>query len=273
MRTVLYLAVLTGLFLAIGYYLGGQNGMFFALIIAAALNFGSYWFSSKIVLAMYGAKEMPREQYEALYRMITDLANRASLPMPKLYLIDMPTPNAFATGRDEHHAVVGVTRGIMEILTEDELRGVLAHELSHIKNKDMLVSTMAATLAGAISYLTQMIAFGGGRDGEGRGNLITSLALLILTPLLAMLIQLAVSRAREYGADKSGAELLGHGMSLAAALRKLEAVAKARPLEGSEAQVATSHLFIVNPFKTGGLANLFSTHPPMQERIRRLEQM
>ncbi|MEK7649063.1 MAG: zinc metalloprotease HtpX [Patescibacteria group bacterium] len=273
MRTLIYLGLLTGLFLGIGYLFGGEQGLSLALIIALVINMGSYWFSDKIVLALYRAKEMNMAEYPAVYRIIGSLTQQAGLPMPKVYKIDMPTPNAFATGRDPGHACIGITTGILSLLTEDELRGVLAHELSHIKNNDILVCTMAATLAGAISYLVHMIGFGLGRDEEGRGNPLVFLLLIIVTPLLAMLIQMAVSRTREYGADASGAHLLGHGHSLASALRKLGVASQMHPIQPTGAQQATASLFIVNPFKPSFLINLFSTHPPMEERIRRLEQM
>ncbi len=273
MRTLFYLGILTGLFLGIGYLFGGQQGLSMALILALVMNLGSYWFSDKIVLALYRAKPMDPAEHPAVHRIIGSLSQQANLSMPKIYKIDMPTPNAFATGRDPQHACIGITTGILSLLSEDELRGVLAHELSHIKNNDILVCTMAATLAGAISYLVHMIGFGMGRDEEGRGNPLVFLLLIIVTPILAMLIQMAVSRTREYGADKSGAQLLGHGHSLASALRKLGLASQMHPLEPNGAQQATAHLFIVNPFKPSMIMNLFSTHPPMEERIRRLEQM
>lgn len=273
MRTLFYLSLLTGLLLGVGYLFGGEQGLSMALILALAMNLGGYWFSDKIVLAIYRAKPMELTEYPAVHRIIGSLTQQAGLPMPRVYKIDMPTPNAFATGRDPKHACIGITTGILALLTEDELRGVLAHELSHIKNNDILVCTMAATLAGAISYLVHMIGFGMGRDEEGRGNPLTFLLLVIATPILALLIQMAVSRTREYGADASGAQLLGHGHSLASALRKLGAASQMHPIEPSGAQQATAHLFIVNPFKPSMILNLFSTHPPMEERIRRLEQM
>ncbi|MBI4250176.1 zinc metalloprotease HtpX [Candidatus Uhrbacteria bacterium] len=270
MRATLYLAVLTAIFLGIGYLIGGNDGMVSAFIFALIMNFGNYWFSSKIVLTIYGAIPMKREEYPAIYAMIEDLAQRASLPMPTLYLIPTETPNAFATGRDENHAVVGITQGILRLLSEDELRGVLAHELSHIKNKDMLVSAMAATLAGAIAMLGRIAFWFGGND-ENRSGIVGMLIMVIITPLIAMLIQLAVSRSREYGADSSGRQLLGgDGSTLASALGKLGQFTKRFPAQGTPSQEAAAHLFIINPFKASGLTHLFSTHPPMEERIRRL---
>lgn len=273
MRTVLYLGVLTGLCIFIGYTLGGQSGAFFAFFIAVLLNFFSYWFSASIVLKMYGGKELPRDQFPDIYRIIQELCLKNSMPMPRIFLIDMPQPNAFATGRDEHHAVVGVSHSIMQLLSEEELTGVLAHELSHIKNKDMLISSMAATLAGAISLIGRVAYMGAGRDEEGGGgsNTASFIILLVLTPLIALLIQLAISRAREFEADKSGAQLVGHGRGLATALQKLESFSKGHPTDGTPAQQASSHLFIVNPFRPSFIMNLFSTHPSMEERIRRLQ--
>ena len=273
MRTLIYLGLLTGTLLAIGYLFGGKQGVSIALIIALVMNLGSYWFSDKIVLALYRAKEMPQTEFPGVHRMVASLSQQANLPMPRIFKIDMPTPNAFATGRNPSHAVIGITTGILSLLTEDELRGVLAHELSHIKNNDILVCTMAATLAGAISYLVHFIGFGMGRDEEGNGNPLIALGLFILAPILALLIQMAISRTREYGADRSGAQLLGHGMNLASALRKLGLASQMHPLQPTGAQGATASLFIVNPFKPSFFLNLFSTHPPMEERIRRLEQM
>lgn len=270
-RTFIYFIILTTLFLAVGYFFGGSDGALLALILATVMNFGTYWFSSKFVLMMYDAKEMQEQDFPDIYKIIRNLSMKNSMPMPRVYHINLPVPNAFATGRDENHAVVGITSKILEILTEEELTGVLAHELSHIKNKDMLIGTLAASLAGALSWLTHFIAFGGS-DSENRNPLL-SLVLLILTPLFAMLIQLAISRSREYEADKSGAKLIGHGNTLAAALQKLETASKDSRLNASQAQSSTAHLFIVNPFKPSFFMNLFSTHPPMQERIKRLKQM
>ncbi len=270
-RTFIYFVLLTALFLGVGYLFGGSKGALLALLLATIMNFGTYWFSSKFVLMMYDAKEMKEENFPQIYKIIRGLAMKNAMPMPKIYHINLAAPNAFATGRDENHAVVGITSGILEILTEEELKGVLAHELSHIKNKDMLISTLAASLAGALSWLTHFIVFGGG-DNENRNPLL-SLVLFILTPVLAMLIQLAISRSREYEADRSGAQLIGHGKDLAQALQKIHDFAKQRPLAATESQAATSHLFIINPFKPSLLMNLFSTHPPVEERIKRLQKI
>jgi len=240
-----------------------------------AMNGISYWFSDKIVLRMYGAKEIGTDKAPTLHRIVRDLTLRAQMPMPKLYLIPQEAPNAFATGRDEKHAAVAVTEGILRILDERELRGVLAHELSHIKNRDILIGTIAATMAGAISMLANMAHWGmifGGRSSENRegGHPIVALLMIIIAPLAAMLVQMAISRSREFGADATGATISGDPSSLANALRKLERGAQRIPME---ANPATAHMFIVNPLTAGGLMTLFSTHPPMQERIRRLEGM
>lgn len=246
-----------------------------AFIFAVIMNGVSYWFSDKIVLRMYGAKEISADEAPTLHRIIRDLTLRAQMPMPKLYLIPQEAPNAFATGRDEKHAAVAVTDGILRILDERELRGVLAHELSHIKNRDILIGTIAATMAGAISMLANMAHWGmifGGRSSEDRegGHPIVALLMIIVAPLAAMLVQMAISRHREYGADETGAAIAGDPLSLASALRKLERSAERIPMD---ANPATAHMFIVSPLTGGGLMTLFSTHPPMEERIRRLEAM
>lgn len=271
MRTVLYLGALTGLFLGIGYLLGGFEGALAAFFLATLLNVGSYWFSDKIVLALYQAKPLPREQAPELYTMVQELCTKYQLPLPRIYHIKDPSPNAFATGRNEQHAVLGITTGILDLMTLDELRGVLAHELSHIKNKDMLISTMAATLAGAISFLARSIYFFGGND-DRRSETLSFIFFLIVTPILAILIQFAVSRTREYEADASGARLLGEGTTLAAALRKLKDGIARHPMHAAGGQAATAHLFIVNPFSLGFVGKLFSTHPPLDDRIARLER-
>ena len=270
---------LTALVLAAGYYFGGQPGALIALILSAVINFGSYWFSDKIVLALYRAKEISREQHPKLHAIVEELAHKANLPKPKLCLVALPVPNAFATGRNEKHAVVAVTSGILQLLNEDELKGVLAHELSHIKNRDILISSIAATLAGAISYLAQMAYFAGmfaGRssgDSRGGGNAFGALALLILTPIIATLLHLAVSRSREYLADETGSQISRDPKSLASALKKLHQFTRAHPLIGEPKYEATAHLFIVNPFKPSLLMSLFSTHPPVEERVKKLETM
>jgi len=275
LKTTFLMALLTVLLVTIGASLGGQGGMMMAFIFAVIMNGVSYWFSDKIVLGMYGAKEINADEAPTLHRIIRDLTLRAQMPMPKLYRIPQEAPNAFATGRDENHAAVAVTDGILRILDEAELRGVLAHELSHIKNRDILVGTIAATMAGAISMLANMAHWGmifGGRSSDSRegGHPIVALAMIIVAPLAAMLVQMAISRSREYGADETGAAISGEPLSLANALRKLEQGMERIPME---ANPATAHMFIVSPLTAGGLMTLFSTHPPMQERIRRLEGM
>ena len=279
-RTTILLAVLTALLVWIGDMLGGRQGAVIALIIAGGMNFFSYWFSDKIVLKMYGGQEVTANDDPELYSLVRDLATRAGLPMPKVYVIPEETPNAFATGRNPEHAAVAVTHGIRRILTKRELAGVLGHELSHVKNRDILVSTIAATLAGAISYMAQMaqwaMIFGGNRDRdeEGGGNIVGLIVMMIVAPLAAMLIQMAVSRSREYGADAGGAKVTGDPLALASALKKLHMGAQHIPLQASPAAAnATAHMFIVNPLTGRGMAALFSTHPPMDERIRRLEEM
>ena len=275
MKTTFLMALLTVLLVTAGGAFGGEGGMVMAFFFALAMNGVSYWFSDKIVLRMYGAKEIGAEQAPQVHRMVQELAMRGRMPMPKLYLIPQDAPNAFATGRDENHAAVAVTEGILRILNERELRGVLAHELSHIKNRDILIGTIAATMAGAISMLANMAHWGmifGGRSSDDRegGHPIVALLMIIVAPLAAMLVQMAISRSREFGADATGAMISGDPLSLADALRKLEQGAQRIPME---ANPATAHMFIVNPLTGGGLMTLFSTHPPMQERIRRLESM
>jgi len=275
LKTTFLMALLTVLLVTAGGAMGGEGGMMLAFLFALIMNGVSYWFSDKIVLRMYGAKEISTDEAPTLYRIIRDLTLRAQMPMPKLYLIPQEAPNAFATGRDEKHAAVAVTEGILRILDEAELRGVLAHELSHIKNRDILVGTIAATMAGAISMLANMAHWGmilGGRSSDNRegGHPIVALLMIIIAPLAAMLVQMAISRSREFGADATGATISGDPSSLANALRKLERGAQRIPME---ANPATAHMFIVNPLTGGGLMTLFSTHPPMEERIRRLESM
>jgi len=275
LKTTFLMALLTVLLVTAGGAMGGEGGMMLAFLFALVMNGVSYWFSDKIVLRMYGATEIGADKAPTLHRIIRDLTLRAQMPMPKLYLIPQEAPNAFATGRDEKHAAVAVTEGILRILDERELRGVLAHELSHIKNRDILIGTIAATMAGAISMLANMAHWGmifGGRSSENRegGHPIVALLMIIIAPLAAMLVQMAISRSREFGADATGATISGDPSSLANALRKLERGAQRIPME---ANPATAHMFIVNPLTGGGLMTLFSTHPPMQERIRRLESM
>jgi len=277
-KTTLLLTCLTLLMVAMGSAIGGKSGMVLAFFMACAMNFFSYWFSDKIVLRMYGAQEIGENDHPSFYGMVRRLAQQAGLPMPRVYIIPSESPNAFATGRNPAHAAVAATEGILRLLSPDELEGVMAHELAHVKNRDILVSTIAATFAGAISMLGSMLQWGAmlgaGRsddEGEGAGGLIGSLAMAIIAPLAAMLIQMAVSRSREYLADETGARICGRPIALANALRKLQAGSRMIPME--EARPASAHLFIVNPLTGGGLASLFSTHPPMEERIARLENM
>lgn len=274
-KTTILLAVLTAMLVFAGDALGGRSGAITALIFAGIMNFGTYWFSDKIVLMMYRAKPVTEADAPELYAITRDLTMKAGLPMPKMYIMENDTPNAFATGRNPGHAAVAVTTGIMRLLTREELTGVLAHELAHIQNRDILISTIAATIAGAISYLAHMAQwaamFGGTRDNEREGNPIALIVMMIVAPLAAMIIQMAISRSREYGADKGGANICSNPLSLANALRKLEYANKRIPMVGANA--ATSHMFIVNPLSGGSLLRLFSTHPPIEERIKRLEAM
>src|SRR6266850_2116470 len=276
MKTGVLLAALTVLVVLIGGALGGQNGMIMALVLAMVMNLGSYWFSDKIVLRMYGAQPVDEAAAPALYRIVRTLATRAGIPLPKVYIIPGETPNAFATGRNPQHAAVAVTEGILRIMSEEELEGVLAHELSHVQNRDTLIMAIAATLAGAITYMAQWaMIFGGGRrdsdDNEsGGGGLIGGLLMIVLAPLAATLIQLAVSRSREFQADASGAQMAGQPEGLARALEKLDMASRVAPMDATP---ATAHLFIVNPLTGGGWTTLFSTHPPIAERVARLRAM
>lgn len=277
-KSFILLGALTGLILAIGYYLGGNQGIITALIISAVMNLGTYWFSDKLVLAMYRAKLISEKESPLLHGIVGRLAEKMGIPVPKIYIVNLPVPNAFATGRNKNHAVVAVTPSILQLLNEKELEGVLAHELSHIQNKDILISAIAATLAGAISYLAQMAYFGmmfsGGRNrNENSGSAVGSLILLILTPILATFIHLAISRSREFLADETGAKTLGDGEGLASALLKLHQSSRLHPLVGEPKYEATAHLFIVNPFRPSILVRLFSTHPPVEERIKRLKKI
>jgi len=277
-KTALLLGVLTGLLMLIGGFVGGRQGVMIAFVMAMVMNFGSYWFSDKLVLRMYNAQEVSENQAPELYRVVRDLAMRANLPMPRVYIIPGETPNAFATGRNEQHAVVAVTEGLLRILNRDELEGVLSHELTHIKNKDMLIGSIAATLAGAIVMLANMAQwaalFGGmgGRDSEeGEGGGIFGMILMaILAPIAATIIQMAISRSREYLADDGGAKISGKPYGLAGALEKLSRASEIVPMH---ANPSTAHMFIVNPLTGRSLMNLFSTHPPIEERIARLRSM
>ena len=271
-KTIGLMITLTVMLVAIGGLLGGRTGMTFALIIAFGLNFFSYWFSDRIVLRMYKAKQVSEAEKPELYSIVRRLAQRAGLPMPKVYIINEDQPNAFATGRNPEHGAVAVTSGIISILTLEELEGVIAHELTHIKHRDILVGSIAATIAGAISYVAQMaqwaMIFGGGDDDDG--NPIVAIVMMIVAPIAALLVQMAISRSREYGADKGGASISGNPLYLANALKKLHVASQQIPMR---ANPATSHMFIVNPLKSGIVARLFSTHPPIEERIQRLESM
>jgi heat shock protein HtpX len=276
MNTFKTAALLTGLTLILVYggaYLGGQSGMTIALIFALAMNAFTYWFSDKLVLKMYKAKEVNEAEAPELFSMVGRLAQKAGLPMPKVYIINQPQPNAFATGRNPAHAAVAVTTGIMKILTIEELEGVIGHELAHIKHRDILIGTVAATVAGAISFLAHMAQWAmifGGRDDDEGGNPLVMIIMMIVTPIAAMLIQMAISRSREYEADAGGAKIAGNPHYLANALKKLHIASQQIPFK---AQPATAHMFIVNPLTAKGLSKLFSTHPPMEERVARLEAM
>ncbi len=271
-RTALLLAALTGFFLVVGYLLGGQTGLLLALVVALGMNLFAYWNSDKMVLRMSNAHEVGPNEAPELYSIVQELTQRAGLPMPRLYLIDEEQPNAFATGRDPEHAAVAVTTGLLRQLSREEITGVLAHELSHVRHRDTLTMTIAATLAGAIGMLASFGGLmGGGRDGNR--NPIVAIAAMILAPLAASLVQMAISRGREYEADRMGAEITGQPLWLASALAKLHAGTQQIPNRVAEAHPATAHLYIANPLSAGGLRGLFSTHPPMEERIARLEAM
>ena len=273
-KTFMLMAAITALFIVIGGMIGGRSGMMFALLIALGMNFFSYWFSDKMVLRMYNAQEVDAGSAPQFYGMVQELAQRAGLPMPRVYLINEDAPNAFATGRNPEHAAVAATTGILRVLSERELRGVMAHELAHVRHRDILTSTIAATMAGAISALANMAMFFGGRDENGnRTNPIASIAVAILAPLAASLIQMAISRAREFEADRGGAEISGDPQALASALDKIHRYAQGIPFQAAEEHPATAQMMIMNPLSGGGIANLFSTHPATEERIARLMQM
>ena len=275
MKTALLLAALTGFFLAVGYLLGGQAGMMIALVVALGMNLFAYWNSDRMVLRMANAREVGPQEAPELYGIVQTLTQRAGLPMPRIYIIDEDQPNAFATGRSPEHAAVAVNSGLLRHLSREEVTGVLAHELGHVKNRDTLTMTVAATLAGAIGMLAQFaFFFGGSRDGEGRPtNPIVGIAMMILAPLAASLVQMAISRSREYEADRAGAEISGDPLSLASALQRLHEGTRAIANTTAEANPATAHMYIDNPLSGGGMASLFSTHPPMEERIARLHAM
>ena len=275
LRTMVLMVTLTLMLVFIGGLIGGKSGMTIALVMAFGMNFITYWFSDKIILKMYRARPVTEAEAPDLHGTVRRLAQHAQLPMPKVYMMDEDQPNAFATGRNPAHGVVAVTTGIMRMLSREELEGVLAHELAHIKHRDILVGTVAAAIAGAISYLAQMaqwaMLFGGRRDEDGEGGSpVVALVMMIVGPIAAMMVQMAISRSREYGADASGAEIAGNPRHLANALRKLHSASQQIPLS---ANPATAHMFIVSPLSGGGLFKLFSTHPPMEERIARLESM
>ena len=271
-RTTLLMAAVVALFGTVGATLGGAEGMVVALLLGGAMNFFAYWFSDKMVLGMYGAREVDAASAPEYYGVVRELAGRAGLPMPKVYLIDEAQPNAFATGRNPQHAAVAATTGILQLLNARELRGVMAHELAHVKHRDILTSTIAATMAGAISSIAHFGFLFGGRGGD-RPNPVVALIVMILAPIAAMLIQFAISRAREFGADSGGAEISGDPQALAAALQKMERYAKGVPMAAAERHPETAHVMIINPLTAGGIAGLFSTHPATAERIARLLAM
>lgn len=272
-KTVVLLTALAALLVVIGGFIGGKNGATIALVIALVMNFGSYWFSDKIVLRMYGAQEVTESEAPQLYDLVRQLATKAELPMPRVYIIPDESPNAFATGRNPAHAAVAVTEGIMRLLSWEELAGVIGHELGHVKNRDILIQSIAATIGTAITYVAHFgFLFGGRSDDEerGGGSIVGSILMMILAPLAAALIQMAISRSREYIADRTGAEICGRPLWLAGALGKLERGSEAIPMNANQ---ATAHMFIVSPLSGGGISGLFSTHPPIEERIARLRHM
>jgi heat shock protein HtpX len=274
LKTGVLMAAITALFMAIGSMIGGRSGMMLALVVALGMNFFSYWFSDKMVLKMYNAREVDETSAPRFYAMVRELAQRAELPMPKVYLIDENAPNAFATGRNPQNAAVAATTGILNVLTERELRGVMAHELAHVKHRDILISTVSATMAGAISMLANFAMFFGGRDEDGRpANPIAGIAVALLAPLAASVIQMAISRAREFEADRGGAEISGDPQSLASALQKIQRYAQGTPMHTAEAHPETAQMMIMNPLSGGGLRGLFSTHPATEERVARLMAM
>ncbi|MBV8503782.1 MAG: zinc metalloprotease HtpX [Paucibacter sp.] len=273
-KTAVLMAAITALFMFIGGLIGGRTGMMFALMLALGMNFFSYWFSDTLVLKMYNAREVDASTAPQFYRLVQELAAKAELPMPRVYLIEEEAPNAFATGRNPANAAVAATTGILRALSERELRGVMGHELAHVKHRDILISTVSATMAGAISMLANFAMFFGGRDEEGRpANPLTGILVAILAPLAASLIQMAISRAREFEADRGGAEISGDPAALASALNKIHRLAQGIPLEPAEAHPETAQMMIMNPLSGGGLAGLFATHPPTEERVARLMAM
>ena len=274
MKTAVLMAAITALFMALGQLIGGRQGMMMALVFALGMNFFSYWFSDKLVLKMYNAREVDASSAPQFYGMVQELAQKARLPMPKVYLIDEEAPNAFATGRNPQHAAVAATTGILRTLSARELRGVMAHELAHVKHRDILISTISATMAGAISMLANFAMLFGGRSDDGRpANPIAGILVAILAPIAGSLIQMAISRAREFEADRGGAEISGDPQALASALQKIQAVARGVPLDTAERHPETAQMMIVNPLHGGGLRTLFSTHPATEERVERLLAM
>ena len=274
-KTAILMAAIMALFGIVGGMIGGRSGMMMALVFGGAMNFFSYWFSDKMVLKMYNAQEVDETSAPQFYGMVRDLAQRANLPMPSVYIIDEPQPNAFATGRNPEHAAVAATSGILQLLSASELRGVMAHELAHVAHRDILISTVSATMAGAISALANFAMFFGGRGSDGRpANPLATIAVALLAPLAASLIQMAISRAREYEADRGGAEISGDPHALADALGKIQMYAEGRiPLGPAEAHPETAQMMILNPLSAGGIRGLFSTHPPTEERIARLRAL
>lgn len=273
LRTTILLAALTGLLVFVGQLVGGASGAIVFLVLAGAMNFVAYWFSDRVALAMAGAREISEADDPRLYALVREVASLAGLPMPRVYVVDTPTPNAFATGRDPKHAVVAVTTGIRRLLTERELRAVIGHEMGHIKNRDILTSSIVATVAGAIQLIAQVVWFSSFFGGSRDRNPFLSLAVILIAPIAATLIQLGISRTREYAADKTGAEITHDPEALASALEKLALGVARMPMEPTPVREAVAPLYIVHPFAGDGLANLFSTHPPIEERVRRLRRM
>jgi len=274
MKTAILMAAITALFMALGAMVGGRSGMMLALLVALGMNFFSYWFSDTLVLKMYSAREVDETSAPQFYGMVRELAQKAQLPMPRVYLIDEDAPNAFATGRNPEHAAVAATTGILRVLSERELRGVMAHELAHVLHRDILISTVSATMAGAISMLANFAMFFGGRDSEGRSsNPLVGILVAVLAPIAASLIQMSISRAREFEADRGGAEISGDPAALASALEKIHRIAQGIPLEVAERHPETAQMMIMNPLSGRGLAGLFSTHPATEERVARLLAM
>lgn len=273
LKTAILMAAITALFMAIGAMIGGQSGMLLALVVAVGMNFFSYWFSDTLVLKMYKARAVDDTSAPQFYAMVRELADRAQLPMPRVYLIDEDAPNAFATGRNPAHAAVAATTGLLRVLSAAELRGVMAHELAHVKHRDILISTVSATMAGAISMLANFAMFFGGRDGNGRSNPIVGILVAVLAPIAASVIQMAISRAREFEADRGGAAISGDPAALASALTKIHRLAQGIPMQAAERHPETAQMMIMNPLTGGGLRALFSTHPATEERVERLLAM